>query len=158
MQRHLKLIHDIAHGKPAHLRSPKWHQVEREHLAKESECQRCGATVRLQVHHIVPFHLHPEMELEPFNLITLCEEAGYLNCHLVHGHNGDWKDFNKNVREECEEHRRGPEWALLKAIRAQDPDLFKWIVTGKQRGHAAMGDGATARIEMKPEARSRKQE
>ena len=133
MQRHLKLIHDIGLGKPAHLRSPHWHAVEREHLAKEPECQRCGSTLRLQVHHIKPFHLAPELELDPENLITLCEEGGYLNCHLVHGHNGDFKSFNLKVREECEEHRRGPEWALLEAIRRQDPEMFEFLVNAKKQ-------------------------
>jgi hypothetical protein len=132
MQRHLKWIHDLTRGKPAHIRSPRWHQAEKEHLAREPECQRCGASVLLQVHHIMPFHLQPELELEPGNLITLCEEGGYLNCHFVHGHNGDWKSFNVRVREECAEHRKGPEWTLLRAIEKQDPELYDWIVNAKK--------------------------
>ncbi len=132
MQRHLKLVHDILNGKPAHLRSPHWHAVEHEHLNKEPECRRCGATLGLQVHHIRPFHLAPELELDPENLITLCEEGGYLNCHLIHGHSGDWRNFNLGVRQECEEHRKGPEWVLLRAIQRQDPDLYEWITNSKR--------------------------
>jgi len=72
MQRHLKYVQDIIKGKGSHLRSPKWHKVEKEHLAKEPACQWCGATVKVQVHHVKPFHLHPELELDPSNFITLC--------------------------------------------------------------------------------------
>ncbi|MGO9020059.1 MAG: HNH endonuclease [Syntrophobacteraceae bacterium] len=136
MQRHLKLIHDLVKGKPAHLRSPKWHKVEKEHLEKEPECQWCGAKkedgAKLQVHHIVPFHVHPGLELEDFNLITLCEEGGYLNCHLFHGHSGDWKDFNKDVREECDEHKKTPDRQILEAVRKQDPLLYNFLITAKR--------------------------
>jgi hypothetical protein len=131
MQRHLKLIHDISRGKPARLRSPEWHRVEKEHLAKEPECQWCGATACLQVHHIKPFHLAPELELDPDNLITLCEEGGYLNCHLTHGHHGDFRDFNLQIREQCEDHRKGNERVLLEAIRSQDPELYQFLVKAK---------------------------
>jgi 5-methylcytosine-specific restriction enzyme A len=104
MQRHLKLIHDLVKGKPAHLRSPEWRRVEKQHLAKEPECQWCGAKVKVQVHHIAPFHLAPGLELEPRNLITLCEEGGDLNCHFIHGHNKDWHSFNDRIREDCDGH------------------------------------------------------
>ncbi|MGA2401456.1 MAG: hypothetical protein ABSG91_07090, partial [Syntrophobacteraceae bacterium] len=82
-------------------------------------------------HHVKPFHLAPALELEPGNLITLCEEGEY-NCHLVHGHNGDWKSFNDDVREQCEVHRKGHEWALLEAIRSRDSDLYKWLVNNRE--------------------------
>jgi hypothetical protein len=131
MQRHLKLIQDIFRGKPAHLRSGQWHKVEKEHLEKEPACQWCGATTRLQVHHIAPFHLAPALELDPKNLITLCEEGGYLNCHLFHGHNGDWKSFNEEVREQCEAHRQDPERQILEAVRKQDPKLYEFLVKAK---------------------------
>jgi hypothetical protein len=42
-----------------------------------------------------PFHLHPELELDPGNLITLC--MGTNECHLTIGHGGDWKSFNGTV-------------------------------------------------------------
>ena len=132
MQRHLKLIHDIAHGKPARLRSSEWRHVEKDHLAKEPACQWCGATVHLQVHHIKPFHLAPELELDPDNLITLCEEGGYLNCHLIHGHVGSFKNFNPAIREQCDQHRKGPDAKILEEIRTQDPELFEFITLAKK--------------------------
>lgn len=70
--------------------------------------------------------------LDPRNFITLCEEGGYLNCHLFHGHNGDWKSFNDKVREECEEHKRTPDAQILRAIRKQDPGLYDWLIKAKK--------------------------
>ncbi len=132
MQRHLKMVHDFVKGKGLHLRSPEWRKVEKEHLEKEPCCQWCGGTTKLQVHHITPFHLAPALELDPFNLITLCEEGGYLNCHLYHGHNGDWKSFNDQVREECAEHMRAPNRQLLERIRREDPDLYDFLTHAKK--------------------------
>lgn len=62
-------------------------------------CQMCGGTEKLQVHHIHPFHLHPELELEQQNLITLCEKRGH-DCHFVMGHFHDWRLFNPTVRSD----------------------------------------------------------
>ena len=50
------------------------------------------------MHHIHPFHLHPEMELEPWNLITLCEKRGH-DCHFVFGHFHNWRAFNPIVKQ-----------------------------------------------------------
>jgi len=40
--------------------------------------------------------MHPELELELDNLITLCETKG-KKCHLNIGHLGNWKQENPNV-------------------------------------------------------------
>lgn len=137
MQRHLKLAQDFLQGRPARLRSPQWERVEKEHLEKEPCCQWCGGTWKLQVHHVTPFHLAPQFELDDFNLITLCEGGGYLNCHLVHGHNGDWKSFNDQVRDECKDHACGPDRKILEAIRKEDPDLYDFLTKAKkEKTHA----------------------
>jgi hypothetical protein len=52
----------------------------------------------LQVHHIKPFHLHPNLELDPRNLITLCELPG-RDHHLLIGHLDEWESYNVNVRD-----------------------------------------------------------
>jgi hypothetical protein len=49
------------------------------------------------VHHIRPFHLHPELELEQDNLITLCEKRAH-DCHFQVGHFMNWSWFNPDVR------------------------------------------------------------
>lgn len=79
-------------------RSPKWKAVRRAHLEKEGWCRFCGSRSDLEVHHIEPYHLVPWKELDPQNLITLCESLNY-NCHLQVGHFGDWRGYNRDVRQ-----------------------------------------------------------
>lgn len=67
-------------------RSPLWPGVRAAHLKGEPNCRVCGGDTGLQVHHIRPFHIHPELELEPTNLITLCTGNKTINCHLRFGH------------------------------------------------------------------------
>lgn len=85
--------------RPEPLRSPYWPALERWHLNQEPSCQACGSLVRLQVHHILPIHLFPAQELDPSNLITLCESA--QRCHLMIGHNGCWHRYNEHVRSDA---------------------------------------------------------
>jgi len=77
-------------------RSPEWRKVRKAHLREESWCKMCGGNKDLQVHHIKPFHLYPELELDPENLITLCERRG-IDDHLYYGHLGDWQKINPNI-------------------------------------------------------------
>lgn len=86
------LFHEFA---KSHTRSIHWSTVEKHHLKSQPYCQACGSVVRLQVHHISPFHLHPEMELQDSNLITLCMDSN--ECHLLIGHLDNFKNSNCNV-------------------------------------------------------------
>lgn len=81
------------HGKA---RSPEWPQVAKEHLQRQPACVACGHTKELQVHHVKPFHLHPQLELDPTNLITLCEAKG-KDHHLLLGHLDEWESFNEHI-------------------------------------------------------------
>lgn len=84
-------------------RSRHWLKVAKAHLEKEPACRCCGRSKRLQVHHILPFHLFPENELDPDNLITLCTDGpGGLNCHLVFGHLGHWDRWNRDVANDAD--------------------------------------------------------
>lgn len=86
-----------AHG---HERSPEWSRVAKEHRLREPACMACGYKGRkLQVHHIKPFHLHPHLELDPHNLITLCEARG-RNHHLLLGHLSAWESYNEHIRDD----------------------------------------------------------
>lgn len=83
-------------------RSGKWSTVRGRHLMSNPCCAVCGGTKKLQVHHKKPFHLQPELELDPGNLITLCEvDRGGVNCHLFVGHLGNFKAFNPTVAEDA---------------------------------------------------------
>jgi 5-methylcytosine-specific restriction protein A len=75
-------------------RSPKWRQVRKAYLADHPRCECCNAERKIEVHHIRPFHIFPNLELRKFNLISLCDDR----CHLVVGHLGSYKSFNHTVR------------------------------------------------------------
>lgn len=80
-------------------RSPQWPGVEHKFRKSSPTCAACGCTTRIQVHHVKPFHMHPELELDPSNLISLC--MGPNECHLKIGHGDNFKDANPNVREDA---------------------------------------------------------
>lgn len=80
-------------------RSSEWPKVKREHLKNNPNCETCGKTDKITVHHILPFHLFPNKELDSKNLITLCE-GDICNCHLVFGHWFDWKKYNPDIVRE----------------------------------------------------------
>lgn len=84
---------------PLGKRSSQWPKVRLAHLKKEPVCQACGSKLKLEVHHILPFHLFPAKELDPANLITLCE-GDVVNCHILFGHLRLWESHNPAVRED----------------------------------------------------------
>jgi 5-methylcytosine-specific restriction protein A len=65
----------------------------------------CGSRKNLEVHHKRPFHLFPKRELDPTNLITLCEGKGG-GCHLHFGHLFCFSSFNPKIDEDA------AEWAV----------------------------------------------
>jgi hypothetical protein len=102
MQRHLQHISDVLHGKAplGKLRSSEWPTFRKHHMA--DKCAACGGTEKLELHHKRPFHLHPKLELDPNNVITLCEsKKNGVNCHLLFGHKGNFKSFNIDVLKDA---------------------------------------------------------
>lgn len=75
------------------IRSPKWSSVRKEHLTNNPVCAACGKNKKLEVHHIEPVHVNPDRELDPSNLITLCDNP----CHITFGHLMDYKSWNTEV-------------------------------------------------------------
>lgn len=84
-------------GKP---RSRLWREVRDRHLKENPECAVCGRRKNVVPHHVVPVHVDPSRELDPGNLISLCEGPAF-NCHLFFGHLRDWSSFNPEVREDA---------------------------------------------------------
>lgn len=89
----LPLLEPMFHG-PIYAvpRSGGWGKVEKEKLNLNPACEACGTTELVEVHHIYPFHLYPELELALKNLLSLCRPH-----HLIFGHYGDWSAFNPDV-------------------------------------------------------------
>jgi 5-methylcytosine-specific restriction protein A len=80
-------------------RSSKWKKARAVHLELNGMCLACGGRVSLEVHHLMPYHLAPELELDPNNLITLCESASH--CHWTFGHLLNWRSYNPNAKADA---------------------------------------------------------
>lgn len=90
-------------------RSPLWNDAEKRHREQQPDCVCCATgtnmTAPVQVHHIIPFHFvvllgRPDLELDPRNLMTLCEAERHKsapNHHLLIGHFEDWQSFNQTA-------------------------------------------------------------
>lgn len=101
----LLLAKQLIQGKPFVLRrSSQWPSVRAIILKEQKVCAACGAKKKLEVHHIKPFHLFPDLELSASNLIVLCEGAG-CNCHFTFGHLLNWKSYNPSVIDDAEAFR-----------------------------------------------------
>lgn len=85
-----------------HARSPHWPAARSKYLQVFNKCAVCRGSKELEVHHKRPFHLHPELELDPTNFITLCEKKDDgINCHLFVGHLGCFSSFNPDVEQDA---------------------------------------------------------
>ncbi len=74
-------------------RSPKWKYIRSKHLESQPECAVCGSSQKVEVHHIIPVSVDQSKELDPNNLITLCDKY----CHFIFGHLMDWKSWNPDI-------------------------------------------------------------
>ena len=90
----LRAVNNI--GKPNTGRSKQWPAARKAYLKDHGRCESCGGTDMLEVHHRKPFHIFPELELDPTNFITLCEHPA-RNCHFAVGHCLNWHDWNPVV-------------------------------------------------------------
>lgn len=85
-------------------RSGKWPTVRKAHLLKNPACAVCGAIKgKIEVHHLIPFHSRPELELDPKNLLTLCENDEFFNCHRLIGHLNNFKGWNPDAVMDAQE-------------------------------------------------------
>lgn len=100
----IKHLVDTAKGKHAlrTKRSSQWPAVEKAYKAKHPACEICGRKHFIQVHHKQPFHLRPDLELDPDNLISLCEPPHRVfKCHLIFGHVGNFRLFNPTIGQDA---------------------------------------------------------
>lgn len=89
-------------------RSPKWRKFCKGFL-KGKVCAACGKADGLQLHHIQPFHLFPERELDETNVIPLCSGPGDTDCHLMIGHGNNFKAYVPIVDALAERAKLHPE-------------------------------------------------
>lgn len=79
-------------------RSSAWRKIRKAHITKYPYCSVCGRKSKVEVHHKIPFHVAPDLELHPDNLTTLCEnKKNGINCHLLVGHLGNYRKVNLSV-------------------------------------------------------------
>jgi 5-methylcytosine-specific restriction endonuclease McrA len=76
-------------------RSTKWRSVRNDIINVCGFCAACHASKNLEVHHIIPFNLRPDLELNYDNLMVLCK-----HCHLTFGHYNDYRFYNANVKND----------------------------------------------------------
>lgn len=104
MLQFIKHLHDLWQGKTSRgmPRSSQWRKVRAQHLKDNPACAVCGTKTKLEVHHLIPFHVNPALELEPSNLITLCENKKFgINCHLLIGHLGSYRRYNTECLQDA---------------------------------------------------------
>lgn len=76
-------------------RSGQW-RAFRNNIVKDGKCAICGSRKNLQAHHKKPFKDFPELELDPDNIVILCENPS-RNCHFVFGHLFNWSAYNDDI-------------------------------------------------------------
>lgn len=82
-------------------RSPHWGKFKKAYFKKYGKaCEVCGRKSFVQLHHVIPFHVRPDLELMEWNVVGLCEPPHKVRkCHLIYGHLGDWRWFDPDVKE-----------------------------------------------------------
>jgi hypothetical protein len=93
------LLSNAREKKKEKQRSPEWRHVRDKFLKENPTCAACGSSKKLQVHHKMPFHVNPHLELDPKNLITLCMDEN--ECHLQIGHGDSWQCYNPCVEQDA---------------------------------------------------------
>lgn len=81
-------------------RSPKWRAVRDRFFRENPRCAFKGCTYdgpHFSVHHLKPYHLFPELELDTSNLVTVCSGDDSPNHHLYVAHDGNFRNWNKDA-------------------------------------------------------------
>ena len=80
-------------------RSSDWPKFKKEYeVTHPKRCALCNTDKQVELHHIFPVSLFPEKELDPENVVWLCEKFSH---HLFCGHLGSYRSYNKNVILDC---------------------------------------------------------
>lgn len=77
-------------------RSSAWASFRNKNI--KGKCEICDSRFFLELHHVKPYHLFPELELDPNNVVTACRKHHFEFCHFF-----DWKKFNKDIKNHIEQ-------------------------------------------------------
>lgn len=58
------------------------------------QCTCCPSKKKIEVHHILPRHIRPDLAVDMTNLIALCK-----GCHLRIGHLGSYYQYNAEIMD-----------------------------------------------------------
>lgn len=89
-------------------RSPKWRAFRNAIVEAHPYCAMCGTKLELQVHHKVPYHIKPELELVESNCCVLCRDCHFYWAHDPDGPDGpetpSWSKYNLHIDEAIKQH------------------------------------------------------
>ena len=78
-------------------RSSKWGRTKRDYeIIHPKLCSVCGTKKKVELHHLLPFHLYPKLENDFNNLIWGCRDHHYFVYHLM-----DWSAYSSTAKEDA---------------------------------------------------------
>jgi hypothetical protein len=70
-----------------------WQRCRRAFLKKVGKvCVCCTSKKKIEVHHMLPRHIRPDLAVDQTNLIALCKD-----CHFHIGHLNSYHTYNDNI-------------------------------------------------------------
>lgn len=82
-------------------RSPEWSKTKREfEKLYPKVCEFCGTTKKMNLHHLKPFNLFPDLENDFNNLLWACRDCHFIFCHLKF-----WGSYDLNAKETAKWYR-----------------------------------------------------
>jgi len=80
-------------------RHPDWSKFRKAYISEFPNCFICKRKAD-QLHHLIPFHLAPDMELDIENVMQMCRR-----CHLFVGHLNNFRSINPTCESDAREWR-----------------------------------------------------
>ena len=73
-----------------------------EYAKAHPQCEWCGRERDVDVHHVIPISVAPDLAGAEANMISLCADK----CYLYVGHNGDYRSrYVENVKLLCNQRK-----------------------------------------------------
>ena len=79
-------------------RSPRWPAFVHQLLRERPLCEGCGRRSETG-HHVIPFHVRPDLELDPGNVVPVCPPCPFVVCH-----GGNWQLYIPTARADLAAH------------------------------------------------------